>query len=181
MQKIIVTKYDPRWILQFESLHDAIWPHLSDVACSLEHVGSTAVPGLAAKPIIDLTIVVSEKDCLPVVINRLAALGIDHRGDLGIKGREAFSSLPGHPEHNLYACVLQSQPLRNHLAIRDALRRSPTLAKEYSELKFALASKYASDIDSYVEGKSAFLLSILREHGFSTDDLGEIETINRKP
>jgi len=181
MEKIIVNQYNPQWVSQFESLHNAIWPHISDIALTLEHVGSTSVPGLVAKPIIDLTIVVPEEGCMPIIINRLASIGIKHRGNLGIIGREAFTRLQGYPEHNLYACISGSQPLRNHIAIRDALRNNTKLAKKYGELKLLLASKYKNDIDSYVEGKSSFLLSILEECGFSNEDIYEIENINHKP
>lgn len=179
MKKIIVCEYDPQWVSQFKMLHAAIWPHISEIALTLEHVGSTSVPGLAAKPIIDMTIVVPEKVHIPLIINRLASIGINHRGDLGIKGREAFTQLQGYPAHHLYACVANAQPLRNHLTIRDALRNDSALAKAYGELKFSLAAKYVNDIDSYVEAKSSFILTILKASGFSTDDLDDIEDMNR--
>ncbi len=179
MKKIIVNPYNPKWALEFDLLHNYIWPHISDVALTLEHVGSTSVPGLAAKPIIDLTIVASEENKIPLIIARLDSMGIKHKGNLGIEGREAFSSLQSHPEHNLYACVISSQPLKNHITIRDTLRSNPKLAKEYAELKYFLSSKYENDIDSYVEGKSSFLLSILKRFDFSNEDIVEIENVNR--
>ncbi len=181
MSTIIIKPYDPQWAAQFELLYNAIWPHISETAISLEHVGSTSVPGLAAKPIIDLTIVVSNKDKLSNVIEHLAAMGINHIGNLGIEGREAFTRLPGYPDHNLYACVAGSQPLRNHITIRNTLRERPDLAKAYSELKYQLAESCRNDIDAYVEGKSAFLLSLLKHSGFSEAEISAIEKVNRKP
>jgi len=176
---IIVSPYNPDWLNQFQSLHDVIWPEVSDVAISIEHVGSTSVPGLPAKPIIDMTIVAKNDKSLEEVVNRLSTIGVQHRGNLGIEGREAFTRLSGFPEHNLYACIEGAQALRNHLGIRDFLRTNPDEARKYGELKAALAVKYPRDIDAYVAGKSEFLLSILTKLGFSGADLEEIEKVNR--
>jgi len=180
MKNIIISKYSPQWIRHFKLLHKFIWPHISDVSIALEHVGSTAVPGLPAKPIIDLTIVASNQDNLKIIIQRLSSIGALHKGSLGIEGREAFTQLEGFPDHNLYACIAGSQPLKNHLAIRNALRTNTKLAKEYGELKFQLAKQHFQDIESYVEGKSQFLLSVLKNQGFNLKDLEEIQNINRK-
>jgi len=176
---IVVSPYNPDWLDQFQSLHDVIWSEVSDVAISIEHVGSTSVPGLAAKPIIDMTIVVKNDEALEEVVNRLSRIGVQHRGDLGIVGREAFTRLSGFPEHNLYACMEGAQALRNHLGIRDYLREYPESAIKYGELKYALAKKYPQDIDAYVAGKSEFLLTILTKLGFSESDLEEIENVNQ--
>jgi GrpB-like predicted nucleotidyltransferase (UPF0157 family) len=179
MVDVVVEKYNPIWAEQFKLLYDRIWPSISDVALSLEHVGSTSVPGLSAKPIIDLTIVVNKKN-LEIIIQRLAGIGIEHRGDLGIEGREAFTRLKDYPEHNLYACVTGSQALRNHLAVRDALRENSSLVQEYGKLKMELARKFSNDIDSYVEGKTDFILNILKEKGFELSDLENIKDVNKK-
>ena len=82
---------------------------------SVEHVGSTAVPGLAAKPIIDMDVVVAAPDNLSEAIERLATLGYVHRGNLGIDDREAFDSPQGLPAHHLYLCLGESAALANHL------------------------------------------------------------------
>jgi GrpB-like predicted nucleotidyltransferase (UPF0157 family) len=177
---VAVDKYNPIWDEQFRLLYDKIWPSISDVALSLEHVGSTSVSGLSAKPIIDLTIVVSNEKNLKIIIQRLADIGVEHRGCLGIEGREAFTRLKNYPEHNLYACVKGSQALKNHLAVRDALRENSNLAQEYGKLKIELARKFPNDIDSYVEGKTDFILSILKGKGFELSDLSDIKDINKK-
>ena len=180
MVDVVVEKYNPIWEEQFKLLYDRIWPSIFDVALSLEHVGSTSVPGLSAKPIIDLTIITLDKDKLEIIIQRLADIGIEHRGDLGIEGREAFARLKDYPEHNLYACVNGSQALRNHLAVRYALRESSSLVQEYGKLKMELARKFSNDIDSYVEGKTDFILNILKDKGFELSDLENIKDVNKK-
>ena len=102
MRRIEVVDYDPHWPETFETLRSRIWTAVGDVALSVEHVGSTSVPGLAAKPIIDISIVVPERSDVRTGISRLATLGYVHRGDLGIAGREAFANPEGLPRHNLY-------------------------------------------------------------------------------
>jgi GrpB-like predicted nucleotidyltransferase (UPF0157 family) len=105
------------------------------VSTVIEHVGSTSVPGLAAKPVIDMTVVVPTPAAMGAVIARLATLGYRHRGDLGVPGREAFDRPGGTPDHNLYACVAENDGLRNHLALRDHLRGNPAAARSYGSLK----------------------------------------------
>src|SRR5882757_3210841 len=89
-ETVVVLPYNPDWAQKFQSLKELIWPKVSDFALSIEHVGSTSVPGLAAKPKIDLDIVIPSMDFLELAIERLALLGWEHRGNMGIHEREAF-------------------------------------------------------------------------------------------
>ncbi len=146
----------------FARLRSWIEPALEGIASRIEHVGSTAVPGLAAKPIIDLDVVVPSVTDVPVAIERLASLGYVHEGDLGIAGREAFRAPAALPKHHLYVCVQGSPALANHLAVRDALRADPALAQEYGRLKRRLARAVGSDRARYVDGKTVFLRAILK-------------------
>ena len=115
------------------------------------------------------------------IIHRLTALGYQHRGDLGVAGREAFFAPPQTPPHHLYACAAGALPLRNHLAIRDQLRSNPELAGEYGELKRSLAREFSSDIDAYIDGKTAFLLRMLaNSKAFTADELEVIRGVNTK-
>src|SRR5262249_20210502 len=116
-RRIIVVDYDPTWPLTFAALRAPIFEALRTIASAVEHVGRTSVPGLAAKPIVDMDVVLPSRAEIPAAIEKLATLGYTHRGDLGIPEREAFNS-PAHlPTHNLYACVLGSAALANHLTI----------------------------------------------------------------
>lgn len=180
MRTVLVVDYDPRWSEAFEELRAAIWSVVRDIALAVEHVGSTSVPGLAAKPVIDISVVVPTEAGILPSIERLATLGYVHQGNLGIDGREAFESPGGRPKHHLYVCPSDSVALANHLAVRDYLRTHPETAREYGELKKRLAREFPHDIDSYVEGKSDFILGILRAVGFSTARLDAIERANRK-
>jgi GrpB-like predicted nucleotidyltransferase (UPF0157 family) len=169
---IEVADYDPQWPLAFAGLKRVIEAALGPLALSVEHVGSTAVPGLAAKPTIDLDVVIESKAQLANVIRSLARIGYDHRGDLGIAGREAFGrqgeDVPRDgtgriwPSHHLYVCARDSKELARHLAFRDHLRSHPDVASTYARLKRDLARQFPHDIDSYIQGKAAFIEDILR-------------------
>jgi GrpB-like predicted nucleotidyltransferase (UPF0157 family) len=180
MRTIVVEDYDPRWAVTFDALRERVWPAVRDFALSIEHIGSTSVPGLAAKPVIDMTVVVPSAEWVSQRIERLAKLGYVHRGDLGIDGREAFHSPAQLPEHHLYMCPAGTLGLLNPLALRDYLRAHPDAARAYGVLKKALAVKFPHDIDRYVGGKTEFIIGILREVGFTTPQLEAIERMNPK-
>ena len=181
MANVIVVDYDPAWRDAFERLRAHICPCICDVATSIEHVGSTSVPGLAAKPIIDMTIVVPTASAMARVIDRLATMGYQHRGDLGVPGREAFASPQDTHDHHLYACISGNEGLRNHLAVRDYIRSNPTAAQAYGTLKKQLAARFADDITGYIDGKTQFILEILARADFSPDQLAGIRAVNSKP
>jgi len=166
---IIVVPYDPRWPLAFQAMAQVYARALEGVAIAIEHVVSTSVPGLAAKPILDIDIVIPSRAALPETIVRLAALGYRHQGDLGISDREAFvardedSYRPCEdgggpwPEHHLYVCPATSRELHRHLGFRDWLRSHPGVAAEYARLKKKLAAIHGDDRDAYTRAKTNFI------------------------
>jgi GrpB-like predicted nucleotidyltransferase (UPF0157 family) len=159
---VVVVDYDPAWPTQFRSLRGRIAGVLRLMASAIEHVGSTAVPGLAAKPIIDIDVLLSAESLLPAAIARLATLGYIHQGDLGIPGREAFLSPTGSTPHHLYLCPPHSAELRRHLALRNYLRNHPEEARKYGDLKKALALRFADDRAAYQAGKSEFVVELTK-------------------
>jgi GrpB-like predicted nucleotidyltransferase (UPF0157 family) len=180
MRTVVVVDYDPTWPELFERLRSAIWPAVCDIASSVEHVGSTSVPGLAAKPIIDMSVVVPTEADIPVAIARVATLGYVHRGNLGVEGREAFAAPARLPAHHLYVCLKDGLGLVNQLAVRDYLRAHSDDAQEYADLKKRLARQFPNDIDGYVNGKTDFVLRILRNVGLASELVEAIERANRK-
>lgn len=121
MSALVVVDYDPSWPEVFAGLTVPLVRALRELATRIEHVGSTAVPGLAAKPVIDIDVVVDESE-VPEAIARLVGLGYTHLGDCGIPQREALRRPAGSPVHHLYVCPSTSPALANHLAVRDHLR-----------------------------------------------------------
>jgi GrpB-like predicted nucleotidyltransferase (UPF0157 family) len=159
---VIIVDYDPHWPDFFEELRAPVVAALGDLVVGVEHVGSTAVPGLAAKPIIDMDVVVPSVSDIPEAIRRLAILGYVHRGDLGIAGREAFTSPSGKPRHHLYVCALGSEELRRHRSFRDHLLTHPEDARAYTALKKAAALRFAEDRAAYNEAKTRFVEAVLQ-------------------
>ena len=169
---VLIVDYDPLWPLLFTELAAAISQTVGTLALKIEHVGSTSVPGLVAKPIIDVDVVIRSRDDVPEAARRLATLGYVHEGDLGVTGREAFARADGltpwdgskrqWPEHHLYVCAQGSQELARHLTFRDYLRTHPDAATAYGELKQRLAEVFRNDREAYTEGKTAFVEAVLR-------------------
>lgn len=158
----VVVDYDPGWPVLFEELCCRIRRALTDIEVYLEHVGSTAVPGLAGKPIIDMDVVVPTTRAVRPAIERLVAAGYTHQGDLGVAGREAFLAPPDAPYHHLYLVVEGSQALRDHLDLRDYLRRHPDEARRYAATKWELAPLLATDRAAYVSAKSVLVDELLK-------------------
>jgi GrpB-like predicted nucleotidyltransferase (UPF0157 family) len=156
----LIQDYDPSWPDAFSKLAARVSAALGGIVVTVEHIGSTAVPGLAAKPIIDLDVVLASPADLPEATRLLTAIGYVHEGDLGIAGREAFRSPPDEPRHHLYLLAAGANELRRHLAFRNALRADSGLRDRYAELKRSLARAYRYDRSAYTEAKSAFIASV---------------------
>jgi len=166
LRNIIVVPYDKRWLNEFEKIRDEVLPVIYNDIISIEHVGSTSVPGLWAKPIIDMNIII-ENTMLPVVIEKLSSIGYEHEGNLGIEGREAFmySDKSHLMQHNLYVCSKDSAEHKRQMAFRDYLRSHPQDCLNYSEIKIEMSKKYTHDIDSYIKGKEPVVMEIYLKCG----------------
>jgi len=160
--RVIILDYNPLWPQQFQTLRSRIAAVLDELPTAIEHVGSTSVPGLAAKPIIDIDVLLNSSTDFAQVVTRLSSLGYAHRGDLGVTGREAFRATPDDAPHHLYVCPHDSQEYRRHIAFRNHLRAHPEDANAYATLKRMLADKFGADWDAYNKGKAEFVADILR-------------------
>jgi GrpB-like predicted nucleotidyltransferase (UPF0157 family) len=180
IEPVIVVDYDPGWPAMFRRLGDRAMAALGDVALGVEHVGSTAVPDLAAKPIIDLDVVVRSNADIPAAGACLAPLGYVHEGDRGIPGREAFLWPPGEPRHHLYVLPADSPELRRHLAFRDYLRAHLDVARTYGDLKRSAARRHRDDRVAYMAAKDALIKEIL-ERAIGCRGNGELGTAGRQP
>lgn len=170
--------YDPAWPDHFKSIRDRVLPLITEFITGFEHVGSTAIEGLAAKPVIDIDAIYNNKEFLPEIIRRLEGLGYIYEGDKGIPGREAFKA-PSGICHHLYVCEEGCLALRNHLAIRDYLKTHPEECAAYGKLKLALAPLYERSPAEYGEAKTEFLTQILNKCGIGKEELDSIVEVNR--
>lgn len=165
---IVIREYDASWVGRFEAelekLAEALQPH----AVQIEHVGSTSVPGLAAKPIVDIAITLRTLIVIPDVRIRLTALDYRYRGEEGIPGRHYFTK-PIHPPGRanrlaqLHVTEAGSAEFENHVRFRDYLRTHPAARDEYAALKRRLAEEVRDDIAAYIAGKTAFVKRCLEE------------------
>jgi GrpB-like predicted nucleotidyltransferase (UPF0157 family) len=161
LTRIEIHQYDPRWCTDFTDLRAKLSAVLRNLATGIEHVGSTAVPGLPAKPIIDIDVAVESEAVLAAVREKLELAGYLYEGDLGIPGRHAFAATEPSPAHHLYVCARDSPELRRHLAFRDCLRAHPEVARQYGALKTRAAAEAEDDRAAYGEAKRAFIESVL--------------------
>lgn len=162
---VIVEDYNPEWKNEFERIADELMTVLGQKIISIEHVGSTSVQGLAAKPVIDIDIVIDNN--FLEVKEVLESAGYHHEGDLGIPGREAFryDDKPHLMKHHLYVCNKENEELHRHITFRDYLRQHEEEKERYSAIKKQMALKFPYDIDSYIEGKQPVILEIYKKCG----------------
>jgi GrpB-like predicted nucleotidyltransferase (UPF0157 family) len=172
---IVVVEYDPGWPDRFELLRREYAEAMAAAGVpvvAIEHVGSTSVPGLAAKPIIDCDVVVAQPD-VAAASNVLVSLGFAPEGDLGIPLRWAFKEPARLSGTNTYVIMDGSLSLRNHLGLRDVLRVDTALRDEYASVKRAAAAR-AANIDEYGQAKSAIIQKILTAAGLSDTERASI-------
>lgn len=169
--RVVIVDYDPRWPGMFAEEKARIVDALAGLEITVEHVGSTAVPDLAAKPIIDIMVVVPDPAKGEKAIAPLTALGYKYRGELGIPGRFYFSK--GSPRaHHLHLYPRDHPETARLLLFRDHLRAHPEAARAYAELKRSLAEKFRYDREAYTEAKNDFIKSIearIRQIGLASE------------
>ncbi len=162
-----VVDYQPAWATQFNALKGWLQNQLTDIV-GIEHVGSTSIEGMAAKPILDIDIILSSPLHRTQAIKQLSILGYLLEGNLGVTRREALRyetlSYPKTvPPHHLYLCTIDSPALHQHLLLRDYLRTSPERAKAYGDLKIALVKRFPEDRSAYNGAKTRFINQLLAE------------------
>jgi GrpB-like predicted nucleotidyltransferase (UPF0157 family) len=165
VDRLVVVDPDPEWPRQFQAIKTYLVPFVSESTVRIEHVGSTSVPGLAAKPIIDIDVVVETEDLVLVVLRQIASAGYLWVGDLGVAGREAFEadSTPPLPDHHLYLVVENNRAHTDHWLLRDALTDNPALIARYAAIKRENAALSGGDRDRYTALKAEFVAEVLCE------------------
>ena len=155
-EKVVVSPYDSNWKTDFEKIKYEIENVIGDVIIGIEHVGSTAVEGMSAKPCIDIDVIIRDYSVFDDIAKKLETIGYIHEGDLGIKDREAFryTDKPHLQNHHLYVCPQYSSELHRHIRFRDFLRNNPESVKKYSAVKEKAAELFPDNIDEYIGYKS---------------------------
>jgi len=160
---LVVVPYDPYWKTEFERIRDYLMEQIGDLVLEIKHVGSTSIPGLCAKPIIDIVAVMNSYDVFPAIIARLEKVGFKHKGDQGIKEREVFNRLipDDFMDYHFYVCPKDSEESRRQTIFRKALLNNKNLADEYGKLKMRLIDEVNGDRVLYTDLKTEFILNVI--------------------
>ena len=151
-QHIIVTEYNPDWPQMFQQEMKKIERILGDNCVAVCHIGSTSVPGLAAKPIIDMMPIVKELAAADAVSAEFEKIGYEYLGEFGIPGRRYLRKGGDERTHQIHMFARTDRKnIERHLALRDYLRTHPEAREAYGKLKKQLAEKYPYDIDGYCD------------------------------
>ena len=163
---VVVVPHDPRWRTLFARTSDELHSALGSSILAVHHVGSTAVPGLCAKPILDVLVSIPDFARGVDLVPQLTALGYEFRPDEDIPDRHHFRRRDGTiRSHHLSLAEPMSRHHRVTLAFRDVLRANPRLAQAYADLKLDLARRFPHDRPAYIEGKSEFVADVLAKAG----------------
>ncbi len=162
MRKVEVVPPDPKWRSRFEQEAQAIAPHLASNLVAIHHIGSTSIPGIYAKPIIDILIEVQDIHRVDQPAGGLQSLGYEAMGEFGIPGRRYFrkDNEQGDRTHHVHIFQVGDPEIKRHLDFRDYLRSQPEIAQTYSELKRRLAAAHPHDIEAYMDGKDPWIRAI---------------------
>jgi len=160
-----LSPYDPGWPVFFESEKRRIEQAIGRVILAVEHVGSTAVIGLPAKPIIDIAIALRDYEDGFQCVAPLAELGYLYKGEHGIAGRHFFRTNGEQVKVHIHMTAMSHPEWRNHLAFRDFLRSHPDAARQYAALKHELKATCGAHREKYTEAKAGFIASVLRKAG----------------
>jgi GrpB-like predicted nucleotidyltransferase (UPF0157 family) len=153
--------YTSEWVQLFNVEKNELQQVLGGYILDIQHVGSTAIPSMLAKPIIDIAIAVTDFEQARVCIPLIEGLGYEYRGEQGIPRRHMFAK--GNPRSfHVHMLELESLEWMNHLLFRDYLCQHPDAAKEYAQLKLQLATQYPQDRVAYTDGKAAFIQRVLQ-------------------
>jgi GrpB-like predicted nucleotidyltransferase (UPF0157 family) len=178
MTPVTVVPYNPDWPKQFENIKSDLETLLKDIPIiSIEHVGSTSIPSLSAKPILDIDIIVPPSLVHPAISALTTpTAGYVYMGEWGIPDRHALRT-EATPERNLYVVVDGCVALKNHLGVREVLRKDERLRREYEEVKRNLAER-GLEVDEYCELKSEVLGRILEKAGLGEEEREGVRRVN---
>lgn len=159
MKRVIVVPYDPRWPEAFAVASREVAGAMGETLIEIHHIGSTAIPAICAKPVIDMLAVVRNIGAVDARVAQMEELGYEAMGEFGIPGRRYFrrDNAAGERTQQVHTFARGSPHVLRHLAFRDFMRAHRAVAERYSELKRTLAAAHADDIEAYIDGKDAFI------------------------
>ncbi|HEX9927744.1 MAG TPA: GrpB family protein [Pyrinomonadaceae bacterium] len=159
MRKVEIVPHDPKWRDAFEAEAKQVASALGENVIAVHHIGSTAIPNIYAKPVIDLLVEVGDITEVDGRSSAMESLGYEAKGEFGIPGRRYFrkDNQEGIRTHQIHAFETGSAEVERHLTFRDYMIANPEDAQRYSELKRQLAEEHPQSIDGYMDGKDGFI------------------------
>lgn len=183
-----IEPYNPDWKTAFEKIKQVLKTVLGNSKADIQHVGSTAIPGLYAKPVLDIDIIIENKNLLNDITAQLEETGYKSKGQQGIAGRFAFRQTSEYTPfttsrhkwqpHHLYVCYADSLALKNHILFRDSLINDKDLIEKYSNLKKSLTDNMKITREVYTTKKTDFIITVLAAAGLSEQELNDITNAN---
>lgn len=160
--QVEIVAYDPGWPRLFEEAEARLRALLGAFVVAVDHIGSTAIPDMSAKPIIDIDVTLASAADIPEASRRLVLVGYEPRGNRYHDDVWAFLLKGSTPQFRVYLCSPQNRTHERRLAFRDYLRHHPADAEAYAILKMQLAARFADDGDRYTAEKSGFIQQVLQ-------------------
>ena len=162
---LVILPYDPNWKTEFERIRAFLMDQIGDLVLEIKHVGSTSIPGLCAKPIVDIVALMESYDIFPQIVARLEAVGFEHTGDGGIKEREVFKRrIPDDfMDYHFYVYSKDSEENRRQTIFRNALLADKAVADAYGALKMRLVEEVNGDRVLYTDSKTEFILGVINK------------------
>ena len=165
-RRVEVVSYNPNWKEMYKEESEKIKNILNDIIIDIHHIGSTAIPGIKAKPVIDILVEVEDIEEVDQYNHKMKELGYEVMGEYGIPKRRFFRKGGNNRTHHIHIFQVGNEEIERHINFKEYLIAHPDKAREYSKLKEKLANKYTYDVENYINGKSDFIKEIDRKAKF---------------
>ncbi len=162
-RRVGIVSYNPNWKEIYKEESKKIKNVLSDIIVDIHHIGSTAIPGIKAKPVIDILVEVKDIEAVDRYNNKMEELGYEVMGEYGIPKRRFFRKGGNNRTHHIHIFQVGNEEIERHINFKEYLISHPDKAREYSKLKEKLTNKYTYDVENYTNGKSDFIKEIDRK------------------
>jgi GrpB-like predicted nucleotidyltransferase (UPF0157 family) len=178
MSRVLVTPHNPLWTEMFRTESDMVCQALGPNAVAIHHIGSTSIPGIFAKPIIDMLVEAADINAIDGRNAAMEAIGYEVMGECGLPGRRYFrkDNAEGIRTHHVHTFATRTHDIERHLAFRDFMRAHPALAEQYSDLKRKLARAHPDSIELYMDGKDGFIKDMERRAAQWRANSGVVES-----
>ena len=162
-RRVEVVSYNPNWKEMYKEESGKVKNILSDIIIDIHHIGSTAIPGIKAKPVIDMLVEVKDIEAVDQYNHKMEEFGYEVMGEYGIPKRRFFRKGGDKRTHHIHIFQVGNEEIERHIDFKKYLIAYPDKAREYSKLKEKLTNKYTYDVENYTNGKSDFIKEIDRK------------------